>query len=150
VPGASYVLVAFRDTSIAFGLSRYPPGFTAASGRSGLRVLTRPGSQPVSMFPSPRGTPRSDRRRSSMSTATRRPHSWMWRRAVAHSHHEHGSSGTLLDIPPQELLAASAQRSDPAGERLPTPRFLSSGLLNEALCGPRSQCPPELWYAMRG
>lgn len=125
VPGASYLLVVFRDTADRFRIVTLPTRFVAASGGSGLRVFNATGlaaglDVSVTAVGSALGPATFiDVLADSFSPFVDLPAGLSRIRIT-----NHGSSGTLLDIPPQEL---------PAGQRLtlvilsvrglPVPRF---------------------------
>jgi hypothetical protein len=125
VPGASYLLVVFRDTTGRFRVVTLPTRFVAAAGQSGLRVFNATGlaaglDVSVGAVGAALGPARFiDVLGDSLSAFVDLPAGLSRIRIT-----RHGSSGTLLDIPPQDL---------PAGERftlvllsvrgLPVPRF---------------------------
>jgi len=110
VPGASYLLVVLRDTADRFRIVTLPTRFVAGSGRSGLRVFNATGLSAgfdvsVAAVGSALGPATFiDVLADSFSAFVDLP-AGLSRIRIA----KHGSSGTLLDIPPQEL---------PPGQRL--------------------------------
>jgi len=126
VPGASYLLVVFRDTSDRYRFVTLPTRFIAASGRSGLRIFNATGvAAGLDVFIAAADSALGpatfiDVLGDSTSAFVDVP-AGLSRIRIA----RHGSSGTLLDIPPQELLAG--QRATlvllPLARGLLTPRF---------------------------
>jgi len=125
VPGASYLLVVFRDTRDRFRIVTLPTRFAAASGRSGLRVFNATGRAAgldvsVTAVGSVPGTATfNDVLADALSPFVDLPP------GLSRIHiTSHGSSGTLLDIPLQELPADQRLTLVLLSVRgLPVPRF---------------------------
>ena len=126
VPGQTYLLVVFRDTSDRFRLVTLPTRFIAGSGRTGLRVFNATrlagGLDVVVAGVGAAFGPATfrDVLGDSASAFVDVP-AGVSRIRIA----RHGSSEALLDIPPQELFAG--QRVTlvilPQARGLSTPRF---------------------------
>src|SRR5262249_52771676 len=124
VPGETYLLVVFRDTTDRFRFVTLPARFTAISGRSGLRVFNATGfvgglDVTAAAVGSALGPPTfTDVLGNSTSAFVDVPAGSLHIRIT-----RHGSSATLLDIPTQELQAG--QRVTllllPPARGLPTP-----------------------------
>jgi hypothetical protein len=125
VPGASYLLVVFRDTTDRFRVVTLPTRFVATSGRSGLRVFNATGRAAgldvsVGAVGSALGPATFiDVLADSLSAFVDLPAGLSSIRIASH-----GSSGTLLDIPPLELVAGQRLTLVLLSVRgLPVPRF---------------------------
>ena len=125
VPGASYLLVVFRDTADRFRIVTLPTRFVAASGQSELRVFNATGlaaglDVSVTAVGSALGPATFvDVLAGSFSPFVDLPAGLSRIRIT-----NHGSSGTLLDIPTQELPAGQLLTLVLMSVRgLPVPRF---------------------------
>ncbi|HEY7393302.1 MAG TPA: DUF4382 domain-containing protein [Gemmatimonadaceae bacterium] len=125
VPGASYLLVVFRDTTDRFRIVTLPTRFVIASGRSGLRVFNATGlaaglDVSVAAVGAALGPATFiDVLADSLSPFVDLP-AGLSRILITN----HGSSETLLDIPPQDLRAGERLTLVLLSVRgLPVPRF---------------------------
>jgi hypothetical protein len=126
VPGASYLLVVFRDTSDRYRIVTLPTRFVAASGRSGLRVFNATGvaagldvfvaAADSALGPATFIDVAGDSTSAFVDVPARLSRIRITRR---------GAPGTLLDIPPMELLAGERVTIVilPQARGLSTPRF---------------------------
>jgi hypothetical protein len=126
VPGASYLLVILRDTSDRIRIATLPTRFTAASGRSGLRVFNATGvaagldvfvaAVDSALGPATLVDILGDSTSAFVDVPAVRSRIRVTRR---------GSPGPLVDLPPQDLLPG--QRVTlvifPLARGLSTPRF---------------------------
>ena len=128
VPGASYLLVVFRDTSDRLRVVTLPTRFVATSGRSGLRVFNATGiAAGLDVFVAARDAALAqamfvDVLGDSTSAFVDVP-SGLTRIRIT----RHLSPATLLDIPPQELLAGEGLTLVilPRARGLVIPRFFA-------------------------